>query len=509
MADAQVSKTCGANTPCRFDPDPRHSMTIQVKPQPAEKFDGDTLIAPTTGGNDVFFALAKDEGFEAKPGELALIHPPGYAAKRMLVVGLGKKQDLTPAGVLSAIAAGARRAQALGAKRVGCVVSEELASKFGSARTGELAAVASTLGSYAFLTHKSDRKTQEEKRTESFVLLASAGRLAAMAEGASRGIITASAVCMTRDLVNEPPSVTTPTYLGAVARDIAKKSPKIAVEVAGREEIARLGMGGLLGIARGSDEEPKFIRLTYRGGGRKTIVLVGKGITFDTGGLSLKGAEHMETMKLDMAGAATILGIFSVLPQLSPKATIIGLIPATENMPGPKAIKPGDVVTMMNGKTVEILNTDAEGRMVLGDALSFATAKLRPDAVIDFATLTGACMVALGQDIAGLFGTNEALLDALKKSADETGELLWQMPLAKEYKELLKSPVADLKNIAGGRYGGAITAALFLSEFVGEGIPWAHLDVAGPAFAEKDTPLTPRGGTGYAVRLTLEYLQKL
>jgi leucyl aminopeptidase len=192
---------------------------------------------------------------------------------------------------------------------------------------------------------------------------------------------------------------------------------------------------------------------------------------------------------------------------MAPKATVVGLIVATENMPGPKAVKPGDVATIMNGKSVEILNTDAEGRMVLADALSYASLRLKPAAIVDLATLTGACMVALGQDVAGLFANDEKLTADIKTAANEAGESVWHMPLTPEYKELLKSPIADLKNISGGRYGGAITAALFLQEFVGEGIPWAHLDIAGPAFAEKDSAGTPKGGTGFGVRTLLEFLR--
>jgi leucyl aminopeptidase len=246
--------------------------------------------------------------------------------------------------------------------------------------------------------------------------------------------------------------------------------------------------------------------MTYKGTGKKTIALVGKGITFDTGGLSLKPSQSMETMKLDMAGAATILGIFSVLHILKPKVNIVGILCATENMPGPKAVKPGDVVTIMNGKTVEILNTDAEGRMVLSDGLSYAVEKIKPDVIIDIATLTGACMVALGEDVAGLFSNNKELARTLLAHAEASGEKLWELPLVSGYKESLKSTVADLKNISNSKYGGAITAALFLQEFVPDSVPWAHLDIAGPSFAEKNTLLTPYGGTGYSVITLLSYL---
>lgn len=484
-------------------------MTYTAKPTGVRKFDGDTLIVLTFGAKDDFFSLAAAEGFEGLPGELSVVHPQGYSFSRVIVAGLGKKSDLTVAKLEAAVAAAARRAQALGGKRVGCVLTDEIANQFGSSKAAEAIVVGAALGCYTFTRHKSDQKKEEKKKIEECIVLTSAGRLAGVSQGVAEGKHISSAVAFARDLVNEPPSVTTPSYLSEVARTLAKASPRVTCEIFGKSEITHLGMGGLLGIARGASAEQKFIKLAYQGGGRKTIVLVGKGITFDTGGLSLKPPEHMETMKLDMAGAAAILGIFSALPALAPEVNVVGLIPATENMPGPDAVKPGDVVTIMNGKTVEILNTDAEGRMVLADALSYATAKMKPDVIIDFATLTGACMVALGQDIAGLFANDEKLMQRLTAAALSSGEMVWHMPLAEEYRELLKSPIADLKNISSGKYGGAITAALFLSEFVDGKVPWAHIDIAGPAFAEKDLPLAPRGGTGFGVRLALEYLKQL
>jgi leucyl aminopeptidase len=265
-------------------------------------------------------------------------------------------------------------------------------------------------------------------------------------------------------------------------------------------------MGGLLGIARGSAEEPKFIHLTYSGGG-KTVALIGKGITFDTGGLSIKSAKGMETMKRDMAGAAAILGVFRVLAELKPNVNVVGLIAATENMPGSRAIKPGDIVRAMNGKTIEILNTDAEGRVILADALSYAAEKIKPNAVVDLATLTGACVVALGEEIAGLFSNNVALSTKLKDAAVKSGERVWELPLASEYRDMMKSTVADVANATATRYAGAITAALFLSEFVPETLPWAHLDIAGPAYAEKRTAMSAVGGTGFGVRTILTYLE--
>ena len=255
-------------------------------------------------------------------------------------------------------------------------------------------------------------------------------------------------------------------------------------------------------------EEPRFIKVAYKPSGkpRRKVALVGKGLTFDSGGLSLKSAKSMETMKLDMSGGATVLGVMRVLSQLKPPVQVTAYVPSTENLPGGNAQKPGDVIRYKNGKTVEVLNTDAEGRLILADALICA-AEDKPDVIIDLATLTGACMVALGTQVAGVLGNNQELIDALIRCGKEAGEFLWQLPLVKEYKEDIKSAVADIKNI-GGSHAGAITAALFLEEFVGN-VPWVHLDIAGPAFAEKDLPYIPKGGTGFGVRTLVRYLLNL
>jgi leucyl aminopeptidase len=268
--------------------------------------------------------------------------------------------------------------------------------------------------------------------------------------------------------------------------------------------IANEGLGGLMGVARGSAEPPRLIELVYEPpGARGTVALVGKGITFDSGGLSIKTADGMETMKTDMSGAAAVLATMSLLPALAPKVKVVAIVPTTENMPGGRAIKPGDVLKIRNGKTVEVLNTDAEGRLVLADGLSLAV-EAGVDAVIDLATLTGACMVALGPTIAGLMGNNEAWADQVRAAADRAGEPVWPLPLPKDYRKKIDSEVADIKN-TGGRYGGALTAGLFLEEFV-DGVPWAHLDIAGPARSEEDDGYTPKGGSGFGVRTLVEML---
>ncbi len=313
-------------------------------------------------------------------------------------------------------------------------------------------------------------------------------------------------VVLARDLVNEPAAVKTPTFIADVAKKLGKEAG-ISVEVWEPKRIAAENLAGLIAVARGSNEEPRFLRLRYEAKGAtsatKRIALVGKGITFDSGGLSLKPAKSMETMKCDMAGAAAVLGTMIALGRLKLAVNVDAFIPISENLPGGKAQKPGDVIRFRNGKTVEVLNTDAEGRLVLADALTLA-ADLKPDAIIDLATLTGACMVALGTQVAGLFANDQKLADRLLAISAETGEPLWQLPLVAEYKDDIKSAVADLKNIGGG-HAGSITAALFLQEFVGS-TPWVHLDIAGPAFLEKGLPYCPKGGTGFGVRTLLRYL---
>ena len=310
-----------------------------------------------------------------------------------------------------------------------------------------------------------------------------------------------------RDLVNEPASVKTPRFLGEQATALAVEIPGLEVEVWDAERIARENLAGLLAVARGSREEPRFIILRYAGAAAGPhVALVGKAITFDSGGLSLKPAKSMETMKYDMAGGAAVIGGVAAAARLGLPVRVTGYVPATENLPGGSAQKPGDVIRYRNGKTVEVLNTDAEGRLILADALALAGLE-KPDVMIDVATLTGACRVALGSLFAAVMGNDQRLVDTLLAAGRAAGEPLWQLPLVLEYREDLKSPIADLKNV-GGDSAGAIIAGLFLEEFVG-GTRWAHLDIAGPAFTEKDLPHAPRGATGFGVRLLVRYLQRL
>lgn len=318
---------------------------------------------------------------------------------------------------------------------------------------------------------------------------------------------TCAAVTMARDLINEIPSVKVPSHLASVARTLARGS-RVRCEVWQGEKLRREKMNGILGVSAGSRNGGALIHLTYKPVRRAKakIAIVGKGITFDSGGLSLKPAKGMETMKMDMSGAAMVLGIMKALPDLAPSVEVHGFVAAAENMPGQGAQKPGDIIRFRNGKTAEVLNTDAEGRLVLADALCLAN-ELEPDCIIDAATLTGACIVALGPRVAGILGNDQKLVEKIIECGGATGEALWQLPLVEEYEDDIKSSIADIRNIGGG-YAGTISAALFLRHFVGK-TKWAHLDIAGPAWTDRALPYLPKGGTGFGIRTLLAYLDAI
>ncbi len=371
------------------------------------------------------------------------------------------------------------------------------------------------LSNYRFTDHR--RQLAQEQKTRSIRqlnFLTSAGQVPAVRRAIRQAKEVLSGVTFTRDLVNQPASHVSPRVLVDHAKAISTGSPRITARILNRQQALHEQFTAFLAVARGSSQEPYIIHLIYRPeqpkDNTKKIVLVGKGVTFDSGGLSLKPAQFMENMKIDMAGAATVLGVFSILPKLNLDIEIHGIIAACENMPSGDAYRPGDVVVAKNGKTIEVLNTDAEGRVTLADALSFAVEQ-KPTAVIDLATLTGASIIALGETYAGLWSNNEELRDQLLTAARESAEGLVAFPLPEEYRTLVESKIADVKNVASNHpVGAAITAALFLQEFVNSHTPWAHLDVAGPVYAERPVlPYYSFGGTGYGVRLLIEFLQNL
>ena len=422
-------------------------------------------------------------------------------AAYVLLLGVGKGEELEVGTWRKAAARARKEAAAVGAAEMVFFLPAE---GDGAGTAGAIVEGA-MLASYQFNKYRSETKPPSELR---LITLTRPGlkRSAALDRSVRMAQELVPGVFLARNLINEPPSTTTPRYLGEQAERHCR-GRGLSVEVWGKKKIEAMKLAGLLAVNRGSVEEPRFITLRYRPPVRakKKVALVGKGITFDSGGLSLKTAKSMETMKLDMSGAAAIIGAMSVIGRLSPPVEVKAYIPCTDNLPSGSAQKPGDVIRYLNGKTVEVLNTDAEGRLILADGLALA-ARERPDCIINVATLTGACMVALGTEVAGIFGNHQPLVEEVIRCGQEAGEKLWQLPLVKEYREEIKSSVADIKNI-GGSYGGAITAALFLQEFVGD-IPWAHLDIAGPAFAEKELLTSPKGGTGFGVLTLLRFLAK-
>lgn len=433
--------------------------------------------------------------FKGRP-EDTLVHQGDKQV--VILLGLGKDADAN--AWRRAGARGRREAERQGGRKVGAYLGK-------AAKNGATLAAFSEgflLAGYRFDKYKKDPKPV---RVQSLLLVGET--LPAPAEARSH-VAGAEAVVGevfgARDLVNEPPSVGTPSHMAAYAEQLAAEIPGLECTVWKPKQMEKEGIAGVLAVARGSREEPRFIQLHYKGpGATKHVAIVGKGITFDSGGLSLKPANSMETMKYDMAGAAAVIATAAAVARLQLPIELTAYAPATENLPGGRAQKPGDVIKYMNGKTAEVLNTDAEGRLVLADALALAC-KTKPDALIDLATLTGAARIALGVQYAAILGTDQPLIDGLLAAGRNSGELMWQLPLAPEYKDDIRSQIADVKNVGAGG-AGTITAALFLNEFVEAGTAWAHIDIAGPAFAERDFPLASKGATGYGVRLLVEYLR--
>jgi leucyl aminopeptidase len=423
----------------------------------------------------------------------------GDDGRVVVLVGLGDEAEVDADVARRAGAALAKAAAHLPA------VATTLPADVGSqSERSEAALAQAVVEGIALRTYSYDRYRSEPKASD----LAEVVLVGSPADAVRRGERIAEAVCLTRDLVNEPGGSLTPLVFAEAATEVAEREGlrlSVLDEAAIREE----RLGGLLGVNRGSFQPPVFIQLGYEPDGAgpdtPTLALVGKGITFDAGGLDIKTAEGMLTMKCDMAGAGAVLGAMSAVAAIAPEVRVAAYLPSTDNMLGPDATRPGDVLTLRSGTTVEINNTDAEGRLVLADALTMAV-EGGPAAVVDVATLTGACMVALGTRYAGVMGNHDGWLAQVQEAASRAGEPMWHLPLPDEYRELIDAPIADLRN-AGPRYGGALTAGLFLKEFVGE-VPWAHIDIAGPAFSDDAQDLGPRGGTGYGVRTLLELIDR-
>jgi len=449
------------------------------------------------------------DGFKGKAGDRLVWSSNGrYPARRFLVLGLGPDNGRSAELLRLGCARAARSGVDFAAKSVGVQLPEYgKATSPDSVRSGAEGAL---MGAYRFDRYLTDptRRSGELKSIE----LATSRRSAAASKAFRLGLASAEAICFARDMVNEAPSRLTPRAMANLARRRAKAA-KLRCTVLGRPELEKLGLKALLAVSRGSAEPPRVVHLVYRPPGRPTrtkkkILLVGKGVTFDSGGLDLKPADAMIDMKMDMAGAAAVLATMTALAEVGCGVEVHALLGLVENMTGADAYKPGDILDTWLGKTVEVGNTDAEGRLVLCDLLAYGAAKLEPTHVVDLATLTGACVVALGTRASGLFTRHDDLRDALMHASAAGGEKLWPLPLYDEYLQLLQRGPADLRNI-GGRWGGAITAGLFLGEFLSRDLAWAHLDIAGPAFTETELPESPVGGTGAGVATLLRWLENV
>lgn len=448
--------------------------------------------------------IAKEESFAGKANQTLWARTSDViASKRILLVGLGKKEECDLETIREVAATILNTVKQTTAKTVGCLL---LGDELEVRERTQAMVEGIRLADYGFARYKKEKK----KFLKSFDLLLLDGRdLVSAKKGAELAEQFVKGTVFTRDLVNTPGLHMSPSHLVDEAKLIAKNNKQISVKVFDEPKLKRMGAGGILGVSQGSVHPSFLVHMIYKPATKtkKRIALVGKGVTFDSGGLSLKPADYMMTMKCDMAGAADVLGVFSVIALIAPKVEVHGIFAAVENMPSGNALRPGDVIEMMNKKTVEVLNTDAEGRLILADALVYAT-RLKPDAIIDLATLTGACVVALGEEVTGVMSNTPALANAILSAASSAGENMWELPLEKKYRKLVKGDIADLKNIAG-RWGGALTAGLFLQEFV-EKTPWAHLDIAGPAFAERDySSYEKKGATGHGVRTLLKYLMSV
>lgn len=481
-------------------------------------FEGKEGIGKTRSLSDLDKALSglisdtiKLENFKAKSGNILTIYPiKKTLAPKIFVLGLGKKEEFNANEL--------RRCMALFAKSIKKKIASVALSVLDQSSTNldltlqsQMIIEGLLLGNYSF--NKYQKKEKDNEKELELIVFSQSNKNSQLKikTGVKWAEIYYNATKLARDLVNEPASVISPTFLAKVAQDLAKNKKDIKCIIYERPDLEKMGMNAFLGVAQGSDTPPKFIYLEYipspKQNNKRKIAIVGKGITFDSGGVSIKPADSMQTMKMDMAGAAAVLGLFSVISKIKPNVSVMGLIAATPNLISGKSLVPGDILRAMNGKTIEVLNTDAEGRVTMADSLSFAVKKGALE-IIDLATLTGACMVALGTDISALFSNNKKLKEALRNASESAGEKLWELPLVKEYKELNKSEVADIANIPNTRYGGAITGALFLQEFV-DNKPWVHLDIAGTAFSEKGHDLGPKGGTGFGVRTLINFLKEL
>ncbi|WP_316506337.1 leucyl aminopeptidase [Nitrosopumilus sp.] len=442
---------------------------------------------------------------DGKLEQLSLIPvPKGKYAKRILLAGLGKKENLTKDTIRLVSGKIAQKARELKLKEFSIVAPPSFVAEQNSLISQIVEGTKMSL--YKF------EKFKTEKTNNSPDLTIVVPKSNNILQATKRAEIVANGAIFTKSIANLPPNQCTPSTLANFAKDISRKN-KMRCKIVSKLELKKKGFGGITAVGQGSKNEPKLIILEHNRGQRneKPIVLVGKAVTFDTGGISLKPGEKMDEMKFDKCGGCTILGIMKAVSELKLPINVVGIIPSVENMPGGESYRPGDIIKLYNGKTAEILNTDAEGRLILADALAYGEKHYSPKAMIDFATLTGACIVALGTNVAGMVSNSEKLIKKINQSSENTMEEIWELPLTQDYMDMIKSDVADMKNIGIGRAAGTITAAAFLRNAI-ENTPWVHIDIAGVAWtqiATKEKSYNPKGATGFGVRLILDYLQNL
>jgi leucyl aminopeptidase len=437
---------------------------------------------------------------KAKLGAISIIHTHGLIpAQRILIAGLGPRHKITHESLRITSGKIAKKASEIGLDEYSLVIPNNLPVN-GKVTTNAIVEGAK-LALYSFDKYKKEKKSKSPNLT----ILSSDQKISLTV---SKANITSDGVIYTREMANLPPNECNPVRLAGLAKSLSSKN-KLKCVVLSKSELRQKGFGGITAVGQGSRNEPKLIILEYNGKkGDKPIVLVGKGVTFDTGGISIKPADKMDEMKFDKCGGCTVLGIMKAASELKLPVNLVGIIPSVENMPGGESYRPGDIIKLYDGKTAEILNTDAEGRLILFDALSYGIKTYKPKEIIDFATLTGACIVALGANVAGLISNNKKITDKLAKSSQNTGEQIWQLPINDDYMDMIKSDYADIRNTGPGRVAGTITAAAFLANAVGT-TPWAHFDIAGTAWVQggsKEKSYNSKGATGFGVRLILDYL---
>jgi leucyl aminopeptidase len=479
-------------------------------------FDRATTVVGAGGAVDkaldgAISALIADKEMTGKQGELAMIHTLGkLPSKRVVILGLGKREKFTAETVRSVSAVVARYLRRIGVKKAGMLTLGSGIGGLDAGASAQATTEGAMLGLYSFKQYQKKEAAEPDKELVELTIVESdKGRFQTLDSGIDKGKLLAEAVVIARDLVNEPANVVNPTKMAEAAIAVAT-SHELEIEVLDREDMLQHGMGAFLGVTQGTANEPKLIIIDYKGDPEhpdNNLALVGKGVTFDSGGISIKSAASMWEMKGDMAGGASVIGAMHAIAELKPKLNVFGVVPAVENMPSGTAQRPGDIVRAMNGKTIEVDNTDAEGRLILADAICYVKETRGAKRVVDIATLTGAIIIALGHVASGVMGTSQSMVDAVLAASKVTGEKMWQLPMFEEYKRQIRSDYADVKN-TGGRPAGSITAAFFISEFT-DGMEWAHLDIAGTFMADRTSGHEIKGASGVPTRTLVELVEQI